>query len=65
MHDRTVQLVERTLDLHKKNHQAKSDSEKELFEHQIKATDKEIDELVYKLYGLTESEIKTFEDVRR
>ena len=56
MHDRMVQLVERMLDLHKKNHQAKSDSEKELFEHQIKATDKEIDDVVYKLYGLTDEE---------
>lgn len=57
MHDRMVQLVERMLDLHKKKQQAKADSEKELFAHQIKATDKEIDELVYRLYGLTEKEI--------
>jgi len=56
-----VQLVERMLDLHKKKQHANSDSEKELFEHQIKATDKEIDELVYKLYGLTEEEIKVVE----
>jgi hypothetical protein len=61
MHDRMVQLVERMLDLHKKKQHANSDSEKELFEHQIKATDKEIDELVYKLYGLTEEEIKVVE----
>jgi type I restriction-modification system DNA methylase subunit len=61
MHDRIVQLVERMLDLHKKKSQAKSDSEKELFEHQIKATDREIDELVYKLYDLTESEKKILE----
>ena len=58
MHDRMVQLVERMLDLHRKKNHAKTDSEKELFEHQIKATDKEIDELVYGLYGLTEEEIK-------
>ncbi len=61
MHDRMVQLVERMLDLHKKKQQAKADSEKELFEHQIKATDKEIDELVYTLYGLTEEERKMLE----
>lgn len=54
MHDRMVQLVERMLDLHKKKQQAKADSEKELFEHQIKATDREIDQLVYKLYNITE-----------
>jgi type I restriction-modification system DNA methylase subunit len=57
-HDRMVQLVERMLDLLKKKHHANADSEKELFEHQIKATDNEIDELVYELYGLTEEEIK-------
>jgi type I restriction-modification system DNA methylase subunit len=56
MYDRMVQLVERMLDLHKKKQQANADSEKELFEHQIKATDREIDELVYKLYNLNEEE---------
>jgi type I restriction-modification system DNA methylase subunit len=61
MHDKMVQLVERMLDLHKKKQQANADSEKELFDHQIKATDNEIDELVYKLYGLTEEEIKILE----
>ena len=49
------------LDLHKKKQQANADSEKELFEHQIKATDNEIDELVYKLYRLSEEEIKIVE----
>jgi len=43
-------LVERMLDLHKKLHQ-----------HQIKATDAEIDALVYELYGLTEEEISIVE----
>ncbi|MDI6767963.1 MAG: hypothetical protein QME52_14175 [Bacteroidota bacterium] len=44
-----MQLVERMLGLHKKKQQANADSEKESIEHQIKATDKEIDELVYKV----------------
>ena len=56
-----VQLVERMLDLHRKKSQAKTDSEKELLMHQIKATDKEIDELVYKLYKLTDEEIEIIE----
>jgi hypothetical protein len=60
-HDRMVQLVERMLDLHRKKSQAKTDSEKELLMHQIKATDKEIDELVYKLYKLTDEEIEIIE----
>ncbi|MDI6802927.1 MAG: TaqI-like C-terminal specificity domain-containing protein [Bacteroidota bacterium] len=54
MHDKMVQLVERMLDLHKKKQQSKAESEKELFEHQVKATDREIDQLVYKLYNITE-----------
>jgi hypothetical protein len=61
MHYKMVQLVERMLDLHKKKQHANTDSEKELFDHQIKATDNEIDELVYKLYGLTEEERKIVE----
>lgn len=61
MHDRMVQLVERMLDLHKKKQQAKTNSEKELFDHQIKATDREIDQLVYKLYNITEEEIRIVE----
>ena len=44
------------LDTHKKKHQSKVESEKELFEHQIKAIDKEIDEMVYRLYGITDKE---------
>jgi hypothetical protein len=61
MHDRMVRLVERILNLHKNNQHANADSEKELFEHQIKATDREIDELVYELYGLSEEERKIVE----
>ena len=62
VHDRMVQLVERMIDLHKKKQHANADSEKELFEHQIKATDNEIDELVYKLYRLSEEEKKIVEE---
>ena len=50
------------LDLHRKKNQAKTDSEKELFEHQIKATDREVDEVVYKLYEFKEEEIKIVEE---
>jgi hypothetical protein len=35
--------------------------DKELIERQISATDKQIDALVYELYGLTESEIRIVE----
>jgi len=37
------------------------DRDKELYERQIKIVDKQIDRLVYELYGLTEEEIKVVE----
>jgi len=36
--------------------------EKSLIQRQIDATDKQIDQLVYELYGLTEEEIKIVEE---
>jgi hypothetical protein len=61
MHDELFVLVDKMLDLHKKLHKASFDSEKEPIQRQIAATDRKIDELVYKLYGLTEEEIKIVE----
>jgi hypothetical protein len=40
---------------------AKMPQERESIERQIEATDKAIDALVYKLYGLTEEEIRIVE----
>jgi len=56
-HDKMVALVEQMLALHKKRAEVKIDHEKNLIEGQIEATDKQIDALVYELYGLTEEEI--------
>jgi hypothetical protein len=60
-HDRMVQLVEQMLELHKRLHTAASASDRELYQRQIDATDREIDKLVYELYGLTEAELKIVE----
>ncbi len=60
-HDRMVDLVNSMLDLHKQLPTAKTEHEKTLLQRQIDATDKQIDELVYELYGLTEEEIKIVE----
>jgi len=62
MHDRMVKLVERMLDLHKKFAAAKIPDEKTKIQRQITATDKKIDQLTYKLYNLTEQEIKIVEN---
>ena len=59
-HDNIVNLVEIMLDLNKNLQNSKS-SEKDQIQRQIDQTDKEIDELVYKLYGITEWEKKIIE----
>jgi type I restriction-modification system DNA methylase subunit len=60
-HDKMVSLVERMLQLHKDVMKAKTPDEETRIQRQIEATDKEIDKLVYELYGLTEEEIKIVE----
>lgn len=60
-YDQMVSLVEQMLKLNKWLTAAKSNHEKTLIQRQIDATDKEIDSLVYKLYDLTEAEIRTIE----
>jgi hypothetical protein len=68
-HDRMVELVEQMLSLHKQlpatktagKPAAKTEHEKTVIQRQIEATDKQIDQLVYELYGLTEEEIKIVE----
>ena len=56
-HDRMVALVEAMLDLHRKLAAAVTDQEKAVYQRQIVATDRQIDRLVYELYGLTEAEV--------
>lgn len=56
-HDRMVGLVEGMLELHKRLKDARTPDEKTRLQRQIDATDKQIDMLVYELYGLTEEEI--------
>jgi len=61
MHDRMVFLVEVMLKLHKDKNTSRTPGDKELIERQIEATSKQIDSLVYELYGLTDKEIKILE----
>ncbi len=61
MHEQMVKLVEQMLALHKSLAAAKNPQESELIQRQVKSTDRGIDELVYKLYELTEEEIKIIE----
>jgi hypothetical protein len=56
-HDRMVELVQTMLDLHKQLSSAGPDHDRTLIARRIEATDRQIDALVYELYGLTEEEI--------
>jgi len=53
------------LKLHKDLQSAKTDHEKSLIQRQIKETDKQIDQLVYELYGLTDKEILIVEEATK
>jgi len=55
--DDLERLVDQMLSFYKELQTKHFDSERELIERQIAATDKKTDELVYQLYGLTEEEI--------
>ncbi len=61
-HDRVVQLVEQMLALHRQLAAAKAPHDKTVLQAQIDATDRQIDRLVYDLYGLTEEEIRIVEE---
>jgi hypothetical protein len=60
-HDRMVELVQVMLDLNKKLPSARTDHERTAIQRQIDATDRQIDELVYELYSLTDEEKKIVE----
>jgi len=60
-----VSLVEKMLDLHRWLAETKTGHEKTLLSRQIDATDRQIDSLVYELYGLTEEEIAIVEEASR
>jgi hypothetical protein len=60
-HDKLVALVDQMLVLKKKEHAETVPQTKTMLGRQIQAVNKQIDTLVYELYGLTEDEIKVVE----
>ncbi|CAN5738400.1 hypothetical protein BH23ACT11_BH23ACT11_18150 [soil metagenome] len=64
-HETLVGLVGRMLELHEKLAEARIERERTVIGHQISATDRQIDNLVYELYGLTDEEIRIVEDATR
>ncbi len=61
-HDRMVSLVTEMRDLYRHLSSARSEREKRLIMQEIASTDKQIDSLVYGLYGLTADEIAVVEE---
>jgi hypothetical protein len=61
LYEGIVSLVEQMLELNKQLPKAKTEQDKTVIQRQIEGTDREIDKLVYELYGLTEEEVKVVE----
>lgn len=62
IHDRIVQLVEQMLNLHQRLTEAQTPPAKKMIQQQIQATDRQINQLVYQLYELTNEEIDIVEN---
>ncbi len=60
-HDKPVALVDKMLVLMPKLRTATTESEKSVLQNAVTATDQQIDQLVYELYGLTPKEIALVE----
>jgi hypothetical protein len=58
---KVINLVDQMLTTKKQLQQAKTESDKNYLKRKCERLDKEIDQLVYQLYGLTEEEIKIVE----
>jgi hypothetical protein len=64
-HDKMVELVTRMMELKKRPARAskkQSPSAKQLLDQKLAITDRQIDQLVYEQYGLTEDEIRIVEE---
>jgi hypothetical protein len=62
-HDRLVFLVEQMISLHNRLKAVNSPNEKKVIQKQIDVTDRQIDQLVYQLYELTDDEIAIVESI--
>ena len=56
IHDNLVSLVDRMLELNKKKAALPPSAERDKIEREIAVTDEKIDEIVYRLYGVTDEE---------
>jgi len=65
LHDRIIHSAELMLALQQRSTGARTEHDKTIIQRQIDATDKQIDQLVYELYGLTDEEIKIVEEATK
>jgi len=63
-YEKIVEFVEQMLDLHKRKARLQNAAEQEQVQRIINSTDRQIDALVYELYGLTQEEIEIVEASR-
>jgi hypothetical protein len=56
-----VRLVDNMMSLQLDSRQRRTEQEKLVVQHQINGIDRQIDQLVYELYGLTDEEIAVVE----
>ncbi len=61
-HGTLLSCVSQLLKWHEQFESTKTDHERKALQRQIEATDREIDQLVYELYGLTDDEIRIVEE---
>lgn len=64
-HNAIVELVRRVLDLSGEVSRKEPSHERTALQRQIDAADREIDQLVYELYGLTDEEVRIVEEATR
>ncbi|MEK7073132.1 MAG: N-6 DNA methylase [Patescibacteria group bacterium] len=64
-YEKIQKLVSLDLSLNKRFASSKSEAEQAALKRQIDATDQQIDQLVYKLYGLTNEEIRIVEEATK
>ena len=60
--DKVIKNVDLLIELNKKLKEINLDREKEIIKKQIEALEKQIDDIVYKLYGITSEEQKIIEE---
>jgi hypothetical protein len=61
LNEMLIYLVDNMIEFNKKINKTNTPQEKQNLQRQIEATDRQIDKLVYELYGLTEEEINIVE----